>query len=422
MLYESTSNKPVQEAMAQLRTCIENYFPNLWPAVDLGVATCATLFLQDNSNPVAVIYVGPPSSSKTTVAQMFADAHVQGELFCYVSDDFTPAAFVSHAANREREDLANIDLLPKIRHRVLITPELATIFRGKEEELTKIFRTLTRVLDGQGLMRDSGTHGRRGYQGDYVFAWLGCTTPFSDNVWKVMAQLGSRLFFLVMHQQQTVTLDELIHPTNTMPFHTRLQACRKQVHRMLEVLGQQYGAVRKLAWDSDNDPTECKEWIGRCSMLIATMRGHLAMGHASTLEEQNGIAPTGEAPYRAYAVLYNLARGHALAHGRLFLTCDDLPLIAHVTASTMPTRFAYVFQALIRKDNQQLTCAEVQQAMAVKSPATARTVMNQLDATGVMKHCAKGQGQTAYLQFHDEWAWCGSTAFRAIVRGTLSPS
>src|SRR5262249_58021796 len=117
------------------------------------------------SNPVAVIYVGGPSSSKTTVADLFADHAI-----AYVSDNFTPAAFVSHAANRTTKDLGKVDLLPRIKHKVLVTPELAPIFRGKEDELAQRFAIITRVLDGQGLMTDSGTHGRRGYRGDYRFA------------------------------------------------------------------------------------------------------------------------------------------------------------------------------------------------------------------------------------------------------------
>src|SRR5262245_2124897 len=54
-----------------VRLCIEDPFPGLWPAVDLGLATAATLLLADSTDPVAVIYVGGPSSSKTTVADFF---------------------------------------------------------------------------------------------------------------------------------------------------------------------------------------------------------------------------------------------------------------------------------------------------------------------------------------------------------------
>ena len=68
--------------------------------MDLGLSVCASLLLADNVNPVAVIYVGGPSSSKTTVADMFADHPLT-----YVSDNFTPAAFVSHATNISRESI-----------------------------------------------------------------------------------------------------------------------------------------------------------------------------------------------------------------------------------------------------------------------------------------------------------------------------
>jgi hypothetical protein len=67
------------------------------------------------------------------------------------------AAFVSSAANVSKEDLEKIDLLPKIQHKVLVTPELALIFRGQEDELADKFNTLIHVLDGQGLSIDSGT-------------------------------------------------------------------------------------------------------------------------------------------------------------------------------------------------------------------------------------------------------------------------
>lgn len=66
----------VRPDIAAVRASVEEHFPGLWPAVDLGLATTATLLLADNVDPVAVIYIGGPSSSKTTVADMFADAAV----------------------------------------------------------------------------------------------------------------------------------------------------------------------------------------------------------------------------------------------------------------------------------------------------------------------------------------------------------
>src|SRR6266545_1471462 len=75
-----------------VRQTIETHFPDLWPAVDLGLSTCATLLLADSANPVAVIYVGAPSSGKTTVASMFEGTLIEvegkAEQLCYRSDKF----------------------------------------------------------------------------------------------------------------------------------------------------------------------------------------------------------------------------------------------------------------------------------------------------------------------------------------------
>ncbi len=84
--------------LQETREIVSREFPYLWPAVEAGLATCATLLLKDNANPVALIYVGPPGAGKTTVANMFEGATVNGELFVYKTDKFTHASFVSHSA------------------------------------------------------------------------------------------------------------------------------------------------------------------------------------------------------------------------------------------------------------------------------------------------------------------------------------
>lgn len=394
------------ETMIQVvRETIGKHFPKLWPAVDLGLSTCATLLLEDNANPMAVIYVGPPSGSKTTVADMFAGATVGSDLLCYRSDNFTPAAFVSHAANVRRERLPQVDLLPRLRHRVLVTPELALIFRGKEDELAKRFSVLTRVLDGQGLTTDSGTHGQRGYEGDYLFAWLGCTTPLEQNVWKVMAQLGSRLFFFEMDHSEEVKVADLIK--TKVPYKMRLADCKQVVHEYLDHLFRHHGGVRGVQWQPERNPATVIKWIARCALLLARMRTHRSGEDAP---------PAPELPHRAHAVLYNLARGHALVHGRQQLSADDLPVVARVTLSSMPTKRREVFLALVQNKGESLTVAQVQAALEVQHPNTARRVMGDLDWLGIMEYLEEGTGQPARLGFRPGWSWCAKPPFRKLLR------
>src|SRR2546427_2640168 len=329
---ESQTGATAAPDVAAVRAIVEEHFPDLWPAVDLGLATAATLLLADNMDPVAVIYVGGPSSSKPTVADFF-----DGHSLCYRSDNFTPAAFVSHAASVSRGQLANVDLLPTIKQKVLVTPELAPISRGKEAELAKSFAILTRVLDGDGLMTDSGTHGQRGYRGDYLFAWLGCTTPFEPLVWRVMAQLGSRLFFLLMDSEVEITVEDLVASESAVPYKTKLERVRAVLQPFLSALFQVHGGVRGVTWDSRSDPYEIKEWIARIASLVAAMRSEPVREGDPDRGRVEYSPAKKEQPRRAYAVLGNLARGHALVNGRPQLTKEDLPPLARVVFSSMPS-------------------------------------------------------------------------------------
>ena len=388
-----------------VRDRVFQHFPHLWPAVEAGLSTCATLLLSDNVNPVALSYVGPPSAGKTTVVSMFDGATVNGQPICYRSDMFTPAAFVSQSARANDEQLAKIDLLPRIKHKVLLTPELSTIFRGKQDELAVAFSRITRVLDGQGLKTDSGTHGQRGYEGDYLFAWLGATTPFDPVVWKVMAQLGSRMFFLVMDAVAAPTVEELVTAhTQPVPFKEGLNQCQGAVQRFLARVFAQHQGVRAVTWNTTENLPKVLEGIARCATLLALMR--------TQYEAATPAQP--ESPHRANAVLYNLARGHALICGRSQLTPDDLPMIAQVTLSSMPERRRAVLLAFAKNGGEPLTVSQVESAAGV-SRKTAGQYMDEMHWLGLATFEAEGTGKASHLVLKPEWAWCMGEDFVPLL-------
>src|SRR2546428_4338176 len=206
--------------LARLRAVVDEHFPEYWGAVEACCATAATLTLKDNANPTALILTGPSGCGKTTVAESFGNYADR----CYRSDKFTPAAFVSHTANKSKAELAQMDLLPKIKHKVLVSSELAPIFRGKHEELVDRFSIITRVMDGQGYTSDTGMHGRRGYIGDYLFSWIGCTTPFPLAAWQIMAQLGSRLYFYALDGGASTTENDLLGMDDGASYQAKVTA------------------------------------------------------------------------------------------------------------------------------------------------------------------------------------------------------
>jgi hypothetical protein len=404
-----------QSLIGDVQATVSRFFPKLWPAVEVGLSTCATLLLSDNVNPVAVIYVGPPSTGKTTVVNMFDGALVNGDLLSYRSDKFTPAAFVSSAANVSRDELEKVDLLPRIKHKVLLTPEMSTIFRGKQDELADRFSVITRVLDGQGLMIDSGTHGRRGYEGDYLFAWLGATTPLDTVVWRVMAQLGSRLFFLVLDSETEPSIEDLISSNSSgTPYKDSLGYCQTAVHAILSKVFAQHKGVRQVQWNSNGNSRAALEAIARYATLLARMR---------SIAQREGVHEQ-ESSRRANTVLYNVARGHALVCGRTHLTEEDLPIIANLTLSSMQRQRRALFKALVLSPSRRLTVAECMEVLSM-SHGTAQSAMQELHLLGIAKFVEPGNGKASMLSLAQDWSWCAEdnlVTVGSILRAQLTKS
>jgi hypothetical protein len=161
------------------------------------------------ANPISLLYEGGSGRGKSTIINILNPDREEAKKRVYRLDNFTPHSFVSHAANVSKEDIAQVDLLPQLKDKVLLVKELAPLFRGREDELRANFAILTAVLDGKGYLSASGVHGTRGYEGSFVFNWLGATTPVPAKTDQIMAQLGNRILrYEIIGKEQSE--DELV--------------------------------------------------------------------------------------------------------------------------------------------------------------------------------------------------------------------
>jgi hypothetical protein len=386
-----------------VRVCetVGECFPTIVEETKIALSVTATLLLEDPKNPVAVNFEGPPSSLKTTIADFFDGADDK----VYRSDKFTPRSFVSHSAAVSREKLEQVDLLPRIRHKLFVVPELAPLFGLRNEDLLENFTILTRVFDGAGLLTDSGVHGRRGHSGDYYFAWLGCTTPIPHRVWATMGKLGSRLLFVEMPDDDP-SESALVHEiAGGASYKDRVEACRRAVLAFLDELWESTGGVRGVSWDRNADPQPIMVAIAAYAKLLCRLRGTLSIWREGSGDNEtyNFTTPIIEKPHRALSLLYALARGHALVHGRRQLNRDDLAIVDRVALESAPNDRRAVMRLLIAKLGV-VTTRDVQTALTCSAP-TARAILEALSLLKIGRFRNPGPPEPASLTLADSLRW-----------------
>ncbi len=359
-------------------------FPALWDLTAASLSTVAAMIPDDVVNPPTLIIEGSSSGGKTTALD-----EVDGTPYvAYRSDKFTPKSFVTHATNIPGERIEDVDLLPRIRFRAMLTGELSPLFRGREEDLVENFAMLAAVLDGRGLMSDSGSRGRRGYEGDYLFAWLGATTPLPSRTWKIMQQLGARLLFYWLHTL-IPGVDELVDSLNgARSYREKLAACRHAVNTFLLALFRTHarpGHERPfgVTWNRQGDPTDVLTRLGNLASVGAMARG-VVSGWSDQDGEMNFQPPVVEQPYRFNTLLYNLARGHALLHGRTQLTEDDLPVVTRVALDSMPLERRKILRLIADAPGNQKGTSTVAGDLECSLP-WARRLMREMELLQVVK-------------------------------------
>jgi hypothetical protein len=365
-------------SIEKVKDTVEKYYPALVPAVMAELAVFGAMALANRTKPLSLIFEGSSGAGKTAVVQMVFPVHKQLNLYMYRTDKFTPQAFVSHAANKQEFELRDQDLLPKLKKKVLVTKELAPIFRGRTEDLTNNFAMLISVLDGSGFTSDSGMRGQRGYQETIVFNWIGATTPIPRETHKLMSQLGTRLLFYEAPDIEP-NLEQLLEYAKQDNSSKAETACAKAVNDFLLEFFQRNGVGTKKPEKIIISDGFLREMVNWGQLLV---KGRAEVRYEK--EEQSGYEPIAalksEAPWRVIGYFKDLARGHALIHGRAEVNESDLELIAHVAISSIPGHLRPVVKALRKETVVNSThCA----ALCRVSKPTARNYLKELSLLGI---------------------------------------
>lgn len=395
--------KPQNEVdFADWQNTIQDKFPDLLFPAEIGISMMTQILINDITNPFALVFVDVPSSGKTICINFFSE--IEG--LTYATDKFSPASFVSNAANVSKEKLGEIDMLPRIRYKMFLLRDLATMFSKRDDDLAELMGTLTRVLDGEGLNTDSGVHGGRKYVGEYLFMMLAGSTPLPPKVWKIMGNLGSRLFFLNLNTKEKSEA-EMVEQLMTSTYKKKEDECRLMTRDFLYSLWHKHS--NGVEWDKKNDDGEILKIIIKCAKLLAHLRGTIntSKDNASDSFDYGHITTNIEKSYRISQLFYNLCRGHALACGRMIIDKDDVRLLVEIAIDSAPVIRARLFRKLL--DNSGgMTTTEVEKFLNCSKPTALKEmeVLKILDICYLMPASSDTAGnREKIIYLNDDYHW-----------------
>jgi hypothetical protein len=393
------------------RKTIQANFPSLWTYAEACASTIAVLMIQ-NVQPLALVLQGVPSGGKTTTLDFFSNFPLS-----HATDKFSPRAFVSHVAQKSEDELRKIYMLPRIRGKVLITPDLTTLFGAKADDLAETFSILTRVLDGRGLKIDSGVYGSRGYEGDYMFSWIGASTPIPHKVWDLFGNLGARMYFMQIMKNDHTNQD-YIRALKEKNYRIKVNECNDATLRFLKGIWQD----QRIEWNSKDDPDDLIDKIVQLAKIVTRLRGKINVVVKEELGRQETFFSEAiiEEPDRCISSLYSMTRGHALLQGRRQIAMEDLPVIIDVALSSAPWDRILAFAYVLSKDNVNAT--ELEKNLKCSRGKALRTMqtLKLLDLVDLSDHSrivTNSGEQFAYeMKLKPEFKWFQSQEFKALWR------
>lgn len=366
-----------------------------WTVMKPLLATHATLLLDDIESSRAMMVEGQSGVGKTMLLKTFGGLTEQ---FCRRSN-ITPASFVSAGPSNANGNSGNTDLLPQLEGRTLAVRDAQTLFAGSEQTVRSRWSTLARIMDGDGYYRHTATHGKAGYD-DVRFNFIGATTPLSPRAWRTMGSVGQRLLFIEWPEEdyEDGWLRSIVDGGERKP----VERGRNAVQEFLRDLWTYHGDAGSVSWTEARMDEDIEAALERLAKVVTHARGSLHDGKANI-----------ESPKRIGQLLHDLARGHALIHGRKHLELGDVEVCGRVALSTMPSKRRGVVRALLDPDKQKsLTASDVEDILCVSRP-TARDRIEDVTTLGLGKLVGKtGRGGTTKgVQVKSDFRWPDGLAF-----------
>jgi hypothetical protein len=421
----SAAQLAIRKALQRVEAVVVQHFPEALDPLKAALAVAAVGFLKDNRQPTSLILTGRSGAGKTLVVTLITprmDDAILAKHF-YRSEKFTAASFVSNKADVSKALLKDIDLLPRLKDKTLLTKELSPVLSGNRDELMDRFAILTSVLDGLGFTTDSGSHGQHGYTEPINFQWVGASTPLQLEALEVMTQLGARLVFYACDRPEK-DVDTLIALAGDPHCNEHFHECWAEVQAFLKTLycHVPHGSIHSSEIAIPEPLLRFLVlWAKVLAKVRATVKWEKKSSHDHGDNKESMIHDmVAEQPERMVGILMNIARGSAVVHGRDAVDDYDLAQVAHIALSSGVAGRASVFRALLTSGGTATT-PEIRKLSGLSTPTVLR-YMKELGAVGLARFVKGTAAAPAVVGLREPFSeLCGAPLLQA-KRGDGEPN
>jgi len=313
---------------------MKKYFPDRELELDILIAVCASFFIKDITQPIALFLLGNPSSGKSTLLEIIKELPV-----ILWRDNLTPAALLSASPNIEPED----QLLNQLNGKVLTIPELAPLVNNKDAKT--IMPDFVRLLDGNSMVRHTGL-GVLGTTESQKFNMIGAIVRISPKLWELFGNMGPRLVFLRLpdrEQSLDDTVNRLTQLASERSYTEKLEVARKIVLAFYENIAKFY--PDGISWNKEKDDKETLDQIAKLAVFVTKMRAVIPKENRQYVGN-----PLVEDPTRIYMTLLGIVRCMAFVRGRTYVSAEELPVAYRIAIDSVPEERSRVLLSIIDND------------------------------------------------------------------------
>jgi hypothetical protein len=344
---------------------------------------CATVIAnQFKTDPLWIIFIGPPSHAKTELLRAL-DGHPNA----YFLSNLTPATMVSGKPRKGPDP----SLLPKLNDKILVMKDFTTVLTMRSENQSEVLSQFREIYDGS-YTKCFGT-GKEFHWKGHVGLLAACT-PVYDKHYSVIGSLGDR--FMLYRIENTKEEDVGFMAQSIVGQEDRMRKeIREAVHRFLD----QFKKVGNIQFGKD-------ESINQKIVTLACFCAHARCPvDRDRYTQAVQYLPQAEGPARLVKQFMQLGMGLALVHGKNVIDVQIYDILKKVGRDLISAQRLSILKHLWEEKvfeylKEWKSSKEVGDAINMPT-STAKLNLEDLMIVGLLNRLRSGDGETAPYK----WQW-----------------